>query len=265
MRQYNAIIISLKSKINTRGRPAQNLLSKLKHVKSVELMTAITPQDFDHDNLHPHTLTTIKNRRDQISYNDLTDIRQIACAYSHIKAWQQCVKQQEPLIIAEDDIASMRKQLLATENALDQDLVNESINSNEPLMISLLHLGSNSLFSLITNKFEIPSNLYEVKYGFYGLQCYFLTPKAAELLLNFANPVVMHVDRYVSDCINSGLMLYRAGNSISIEGSFDSTINHNPPRYYTIPFVIGLTLILLIIIVVIICLYPHQKKRVSIK
>lgn len=225
-----AVLICLQSRYESRCKPSSKLLASLDAVEDVRMLKATTPADFDAQEVaHPHALTSIKDRASQVSVNDLVNVKQIGCALSHIRAWRMCAEAGVPMLVAEDDIDQYRPQLLKTQKALNS--VPAGAN-----FVSLIHLGSSSIAGFFKNRVsEQPHMLYPVDRGFYGLQCYVVTPTGAAILLKSAVPVVMHIDRYVSDCISSGLQLYRAGKSAAQSNFLNSSLSHSFPTSWTIP------------------------------
>lgn len=99
---------------------------------------------------------------------------QIGCALSHIALWRECVETDAPLVVIEDDVV-VRASRAAIEAQLDgADLV------------SLIYLSSHRT-----------ARLAEAARTFYGAQAYYLTPRAARLLLREALPLSLHIDKYI--------------------------------------------------------------------
>ena len=255
---FDTLIIALESKMDTRGKQCYKMLEDMEFTqgKRISFLQATTPDTLDMNNVHPHALTSINDRRSQVSVNDLTRIQQAACADSHIRAWKEVVRRRQPMIICEDDIAMYQNQLRKTQHALEYVVKkNENVDVD---MLSLLHLGSDGYIGRLKTRFQSSNEIFPISYDFYGLQCYYCTPQAANILLKFAYPISMHIDRYVSDCIQKGLKLYRAGNSICSSNFLESTLGHNFPRIYTIPG--GLVLLCIVLIIIIIIQYKQRKK-----
>ena len=251
-----AVVICLESNYQTRCKPAKQLLQSLDAVKSVQSMKAITPADFAVDDVaHPHALTSIGDRANQVSVNDLSNVKQIACALSHIQAWKICVEVGVPILIAEDDLSEYKDQLHKTQSVLN----NVPADAN---FVSLIHLNSDDFKGFFINRlFEDYDKAYPVSRGFYGLQCYVLTPVGASILLAKAMPIVMHIDRYVSDCISTGLTVYRAGKSGAKTNFLDSTLSHNLPTSWSIPIVLIIISLILLCVSIIMGVKLHQKRR----
>lgn len=250
--KYHAIIIALESKIKTRGLPSKKLIDTIPYVKSSSFLKATTPDTLNENDVHPHVLATIKkDRRAYLSWYDLSNIKQAACAVSHIRAWQQVVYYNQPCLISEDDIMHYSKILKKTEHVL-KNIEHESRCIH---MVSLLHLGSNGIKGSLKNITESPNKIYKINHSFYGLQLYYLTPEGARILLKWALPVCMHIDRYVSDCVNKGFCLYKAGKSICGYNFLNTTLSHSLPKIFTVPIILSSVIVFLVIIIV----YKNHK------
>jgi hypothetical protein len=235
-----ALVISLQSKLQSRGLPSKKVLLEMDCVHHVELLQATTPDDFAlQDVVHPHVLATLRHWFNRVSVRDLGDCKQVACALSHIRAWQRCVELGTPLLVAEDDVCTHRKQLLENQVALRNVPADAHV-------LSLLNLTGDFARGYLRNLFESPSSTSLVRQEFSGLQCYLLMPEGARLLLRHAMPVVMHVDRYVGDCVYAGLRLYRCGHSSVAYTPGSSTLSHTPAAAWTLAFVSGTIVLVLL-------------------
>ena len=225
-----ALVISLEKKLATRGLPSKQTLLELDCVESVEILNATTPDDFNiEDVAHPHVRATLKHWFNHVSVRDITDVRQVACALSHVRAWQRCVELNTPLLIAEDDLSTYRDQLLENQVALSRV-------PSDTQLLSLINSTGDFMLGFLKNMWQSPREVTPVLHEFSGLLCYVLWPSGAELLLTCAVPVVMHVDRYVSDSISAGLRVYRCGHSSGAWGHalVSSTLSHSPSITWTI-------------------------------
>lgn len=219
-----ALVISLEKHFESRGLPSKQLLSEMDCVESVEILKATTPDDFDlKDVAHHHVFATLQHWFNHVSVRDITDARQVACALSHMRAWQRCVELNTPLLIAEDDVCTHRDQLLQNQVALSRV-------PTDAQLVSLINSTGDFMLGFLKNMWQSPEQVTPVFNEFSGLQCYVLWPSGAQLLLTCAMPVVMHVDRYVSDSISAGLRVYRCGHSSAFSAlTFaTSTLAHSP-------------------------------------
>ena len=129
-------------------------------------------------------------------------------------------------------------------------------------MVSLLHLGSNGCRGIIENIYESPDQLYKINHSFFGLQMYYLTPDGAKILLKYALPISMHIDRFVSDCVEINFKLYKAGGSICRYNFLDTTLSHTIPKMVSIPLILSLIIIILIAVIL---FKNHKIKLLSPK
>ena len=243
--KYKAVIIALESKLKERGYPTKELLDSLDCIETCSMLKATTPSEINYEYIHPHVTTTIRDRKVLFSFYDLTDIKQAACAISHIRCWKLCVKLQEPIIICEDDVVQYSKLLKKTQFSLKN--VENSLRNIH--MLSLLHLGSNGFQGIVNNLFQSHDKIYKVKHCFSGLQLYYLTPEGAKLLLKWCYPITMQIDKYVGDCTSRGLQLYVAGKSNCQFNILDSTLGHSLPKMVTVPLILSCIILILIIFI----------------
>ena len=243
--KYHGIVIALESKMEKRGLPSKQLLDSVPYIKSSQILEATTPKTLNHKLIHPHVFASIKDRRAYLSYYDLSNLKQAACAASHIRAWAQVVERNEPCIIAEDDVFNYKSILQKTQHVL-KNIQNDSRTIH---MVSLLHLGSNGCRGIIENMYESSDKLYKVDHSFFGLQMYYLTPDGAKILLKYALPISMHIDRYVSDCVEINFQLYKAGGSICRYIFLDTTLYHTIPRIISIPLILSIIIVGLIAVI----------------
>ena len=97
--KYHGIVIALESKMEKRGLPSKQLLDSVPYIESSQILKATTPKNLNHKLIHPHVFASIKkDRRAYLSYYDLSNLKQAACAVSHIRAWCQVVERNEPCI-----------------------------------------------------------------------------------------------------------------------------------------------------------------------
>lgn len=97
----------------------------------------------------------------------------IGCALSHIAAWKMVIDAQTPMIIVEDDT------VLKTRDAA---LISNSI-ADEQLVFLVTRI--------------VQKQLVRESRGFWGMNAYYVTPSAAEVLVEYAFPLNMHIDRYI--------------------------------------------------------------------
>lgn len=112
----------------------------------------------------------------------------IGCSLSHIALWQKCVDSKQPMLVVEDDIAHT----LATHGT--KILNNYRSIPNGTDFASILNLDAALRHSRCVDKWcSIDS-----RRDLLGTQMYYITPKAAQVLLDDAFPIVTDVDVYMS-------------------------------------------------------------------
>ena len=250
-----AVVIALASKMSSRGLPSQQALLELDCVDQVDILTATTPADFDlADVAHPHVFSTLQDWFNRVTMRDLDDVRQVACALSHIRAWTLCAESNTPLLIAEDDVHTHKAQLLRNQVALARV-------PNDAHVLSLLNLTGGFSTGFVTNLCQSPFKVTKVHQEFSGLQCYLLQPDGARLLLKYAMPVTMHIDRYMSDCMYAGLNVYRCGRSSVAFIAAPSTLSHAPKITWTLVFVSGAVVGVLLIVCMSLGVKIHKMNK----
>ena len=117
------------------------------------------------------------NALSKLSLNDDGDyIRSkpaIGCALSHIELWKTVLRTQTAMIVVEDDTVL------------------------KPTSASVIHdsIADEDLVFLITR--VVQKRLVRDQRNFWGMNAYYVTPSAAKVLVHYAFPLNMHIDRYV--------------------------------------------------------------------
>lgn len=147
-------------------------------------LPATTPKDFQLAKVvHPYAYACIKHKERKTLEMIGADV-EVACALSHIKAWQRIVQDNAPGIVVEDDMAMPTHKLAR-------------------MVSHLTHLPQNTdMYLLQFNGVNLkarsmPNGFIDV-HSFSGLMAYYLTPSCAKTLLTHALPIVFQVDAYVS-------------------------------------------------------------------
>lgn len=245
-----AFVICLASTFPSRGRPSIKLLRKNLPV-SVERFNAITPQDFKHniaDILHPIALSTIQKHRSRRVQSELSNTKQAACALSHIRLWEKCANLGEPVMIFEDDVD------FNAINAAQFVLRHPYPTDADYVVLSNSKIRGRRKTSQTQHYFATTS--------FLGTCGYLLTPKGAKQLLRHAFPLFMQVDRYISECILTGLKVYHPTKvDCSLwKGMQHSTLCHDGPfsvlltKFQTLTITFGVTSLALLIALTILIL-----------
>lgn len=237
-----AYIICLQKTRAKRCDPTYHAWKKV--LPQTQRLTAITPHDFDLKKVvHPYALYNIQNKKRKTLEFIVSD-KEVACAMSHIKAWQRIAQSNQASIVVEDDMAM-------SENNI-RNMVNQLQNKpNDTEMYLLQFVGINLKSSALENG-------YISVHQFTGLQAYYLTPQGANKLLKNAFPILFQVDTYAA---KAGLNVRsRKENKMSffkfVKDNLRSTLggNHISSTMLTIVIILGvLTVILIIMICVWVC------------
>ena len=251
----NAYVISLDSTRHERADPTCQHFSKARRIDRVFMYPAVTPEDFELDEVtHPFARATIrqglfqketnKNQHETRSRDttmQLSHETQVACALSHISLWNLCKELGEPIIVAEDD---------SRPNNLDTRL---GYLKSDPAMddadMVLLQCASFPFSSEAVDK-----SLLRRVTDYWGATCYYLTPEGAEVLLEHALPITMHIDCYMSYCITgSGLQVFSVPNANDQSVLSPSTLMHQSiwgVRVVRLQFYIAALGVLLVVMIV---------------
>lgn len=162
-------------------------------MSNTQRLKAVTPKDFDLAKVaHPYARSCIR-LRERKTLELIGNIVEVACAMSHIKAWQTILASQKPGIVLEDDMAMSQSSI--------KYMVHQIPHIPKNTDIHLLHFnGVNLKFKKIHSSSSSSSSKYKFVdvHQFTGLLAYYITPQACAKLLEFAFPIVFQVDTYVS-------------------------------------------------------------------
>lgn len=108
----------------------------------------------------------------------------VGCSLSHIGMWQKCVSLGHPIVVIEDDMFLDHHKATQIRTAMSKIPPSSEF-------ASILYLP------FMSNDKNCKQDWCPIKYGFGGLQMYYVTPTGAEILLREAFPVITHADVYV--------------------------------------------------------------------
>lgn len=112
----------------------------------------------------------------------------IGCALSHIALWQQCVDSHRPMLVVEDDLAATFRthgaRMRAIYNSIPADAAFASILHSSIAPRS--RCGADRWCSIDSRR------------ALTGTLCYYITPVAAQVLLDTAFPITTDIDVYMS-------------------------------------------------------------------
>ena len=212
---------------------------------------AVTPEDFELNEVtHPFARATIRHRlyttnddrqvRGRDTTIQLSSEAQVACALSHISLWNLCKELNTPIIVAEDDSRPSKL------NERLGYLENDSAVDNADVVV--LQCGSFPYSS-----HSMPDSSLRRVTNYWGSACYFLTPAGAEILLEHALPITMHIDCYMSFCIaGSGLRILAVPGANDQSLLSPSTLVHESVwgvRIMRLQFYLGSLGVLLVVVI----------------
>ena len=250
----DTLVICLGSHMQKRCQPVLKNLqafgNQFGNHLSVSVLPAVTPKDFDDSSIHPFALETIDFKQRTL-HAQLSHRNQVGCALSHIKCWQRCAKNDEPLLVLEDDC-------LIEDNTLLDFLQSDLARKN-----------ACDFVSLVCGKFNnrtVPnpeSPVFRILKALQGTAAYCIHPRGARKLLEHALPVMMHVDHYMGTCIQTKQLQAFQHRHAAKSSDLDSTLKHvwiAPIIRNNIPaLALGATSCILFILLVV-CLSKLNKK-----
>ena len=124
---------------------------------------------------------------------------EIGCYLSHLKAWEECVHENKPTLVFEDDFI-----LTPKIEAVIHDLM-ECQNLWGVVRLSGIHetgdqaIKENDLYKLVINNGD-PC----------GTACYLIQPKAAQILIAHSSEIYEAVDHYMEHFKKHGVRVYAA-------------------------------------------------------
>jgi GR25 family glycosyltransferase involved in LPS biosynthesis len=253
-KKINFYVICLEKKKKERCKKTLNCLENNNYF-NVEIFKAITPDDYNHNskNINLIVKNNIQNKN-RIHINLLGSKGEIGCALSHISLWRECIRKNEPIIIAEDDLIIDRESLGKIYKFIKEKVPNDT----DILLIRPFP------FPFIKKK-KIGDSLYKVN-KFCGFQLYYITPKCAIKLLKNVFPLFYQIDLYVSSCIQSlNLNCYYTNISPMkyhkfILDNFNSQLSHNILEMDNIRSQIIIFVLVIIITILLILFFINRSK-----
>ena len=177
-------VICLESAYHIRGKKTmlflEEQLDKTLYDKLVKVK-AVTPKDFVlEDSTDTKQFSIITKKLPRVVHADMDKPEQVGCALSHIGVWKTCAETNRPVVVVEDDVRPSN--------------ISERIRQ-------ALTFKDGHLVLLACNSYS-HNNQHKVS-KFTGTGAYYLTPQGATILLKGATPVSMHVDHYMTACIDA--------------------------------------------------------------
>lgn len=121
------------------------------------------------------------------THEEIASVGAVGCYLSHYKAWMKVLESGVPSLICEDDLV-MKSQWMD---------FNTQKNLQKLSTYDLVLLGYSNLRDHNVSTIKTPG-FYPLKGMFFGLMCYYLSPKGAEILLHQALPIKYQVDSYMA-------------------------------------------------------------------
>ena len=198
-------MICLERTRKTRCDPSFEEFKKL--FPRLERNVAIDAKELDIDKselVHPITKTHI-NLKLSSDHDYINSKGAVGCFLSHVELWKKCIEHNEPIIVVEDDHYQLADwQLKELRRAY------QTIPENT-------HFASILYINALTSLSKCKDEWCDMKpRSFRGTQLYYISPKAAKILLHYAFPITVQVDAYISYILsqNKDLNNYVWGRNI---------------------------------------------------
>ena len=162
----------------------KKIFPKLERISAVDAKNLVLETA---EYINPISKTHIRNKI-ETEHDHITGMGQVGCYLSHVNMWKKCLEHDKPIIVVEDDVPKFNE-IQVTE------LINayQSIPENADFA-SLLYINS-----LTKNGKDKEGEWGKIQpREFRGTQLYYITPKAASILLKYAFPISAQVDGYMS-------------------------------------------------------------------
>jgi GR25 family glycosyltransferase involved in LPS biosynthesis len=225
--------------------------------KDINIFDAVIGKDLNITNpniVHPMTYSVIKYNLGG-DWTQIDSLGALGASMSHISLWKKCIELNEPIIVIEDDVKINCSKCKIMSKYLEK-------KPKDCDFLSLMNIRNKSVKSQYdTEYFKYINDPY-----FMGAQVYYITPRAAKIIIKYSLPITMHIDMYVSSCSAQGLIkgyaikenlydisdqLYDLGGSLINHKFFiKKTLPNNNTFYYLIVifiFIIVTTNIALIV------------------
>jgi glycosyl transferase family 25 len=233
-----------------------------KYFSNIRKFTAITPKS---NKLLP-TSIFVKYKmltNEKRSHYEINHVNQVGCYSSHYYLWEECIKKDTPIIVAEDDMILNDEQF---------NIIKEYLTyiTDDMDYISFLNNTYINFLNKLKNKNK---KFIKIEKNYTGTLCYYITPKGAKKLKENAIPVQQQVDSYIAMITNinelEGYKINMNLRNIFKENFIPTTLNHtnNIVQYvpenniFIIFFIIVYTLFLICITITIINSFYNCSKK----
>lgn len=156
----------------------------------------------------------VLHRKFRLCHEDFTTVGAIGCFLSHLQLWKECVQQNKPLFIVEDDFRM---------NSSMDPLFQEAQTLIPQLGFMLLKLNS------LRGNSTLPYNsMWDSFQGlFFGTMVYCLTPFIAQQLIQHALPINCQVDSYIGHMsVRNNFRIYISHERTSIWDMKSSSVQN---------------------------------------
>lgn len=124
----------------------------------------------------------------QIDHDHLTSLGHVGCYLSHVNMWKKCLEHNKPIIVVEDDVSKFSEIQVS-------ELIKAYQSIPENADFASLLYGN----TLTTSGKDKEGDWGKIQpREFRGTMLYYITPKAASILLKYAFPISAQVDGYMS-------------------------------------------------------------------
>lgn len=149
-------------------------------------------------------------------HGDLPSTAAIGCYLSHVKVWQECVKNNKPCFVMEDDI------LLPMNIMSEFEIVHQTFHMSQNTLV-LMHYTCNPFIWNDLHCDGIRSDGFQKVHVFFSTAAYYLSPSTARILLDNAFPIEHQVDFQLSTLSLKGIIQVYGKKIVDTIG-FDSDI-----------------------------------------
>ena len=179
--------------LSSRKQDNRNINSWIRTFKNVYRFQAVNGKEIDSTDrniVHEYAHLAISTDESKNTLYAIPSRGAIGCYLSHLLLWKKCVEIKEPICIVEEDV-------YISEHATEK--IKEALESIPQIIphahyLSLMYIGqpcSAKTTSPLFRQIKGPRTD--------GLQCYYLTPPGAQILLNTALPLYTQADLYIGN------------------------------------------------------------------
>ena len=214
---------------------------------------AVVPADFVLEDVATTAQTSmIRGIRERLTLADMSHENQVGCYLSHRALWEVCVNTGKPIVVVEDDARPVhvaRRLADALQAPADAGVVTMCMF---PYPNSVLHVSDQRCRPVKT---------------FVGASMYYVTPNGASVLLAHSLPAAMHVDLYMSLCIDTyNLPIYAVPGAGDQPYISNSTLNHGSWFYVATVrtyFIVGVLSVVVLVLAITVAVVSAKHRRAA--